>query len=74
MTSVAEAVPQFPPAVEALTFDAHELAARLKCSVRSVYRMRDRGELPAHIQLGRLVRWSRRAIEEWLAGRGPRGR
>ncbi|MDY3555750.1 helix-turn-helix domain-containing protein [Gemmata sp. JC717] len=66
--------PQSAPAAEALTLDAHDLAALLKCSVRSVYRMRDRRELPAHLKLGRLVRWPRKVIDEWLAGRATAAR
>ena len=63
----------FPPAIEAATYNAADLAVLLKCSVRKIWRMRDANELPACLRLGRLVRWPKPAIDSWIAaGPAPR--
>jgi len=33
-----------------------------------VYRLADSGAMPPPVKLGALVRWSRQAIEQWIAG------
>jgi excisionase family DNA binding protein len=48
--------------------DVRAVAQLLDCSVRHVYRLADAGRMPAPLKLGALVRWSRQAIEEWIAG------
>jgi excisionase family DNA binding protein len=47
--------------------DVQAVAKMLDCSPRHVYRLSDAGRMPAPVKLGSLVRWSRRAIEEWIA-------
>lgn len=42
------------------------LARYLDCSLRHVWRLRDSGDLPAPVRLGRLVRWRRVAVEKFL--------
>lgn len=54
--------------VEGGTYDVPDLAALLKCSQRHVRRMVDADEIPGLIRFGRLVRFSRRAVDAWLAG------
>jgi excisionase family DNA binding protein len=54
------------PAAELL--DVRAVAALLGCSARHVYRLSDAGRMPPPIKLGALVRWSRRAITEWVEG------
>jgi excisionase family DNA binding protein len=44
-----------------------DIAKKLNCSTRTVYRLTDRGFVPPPIRLGRLVRWSPEAIDRWLA-------
>lgn len=44
-----------------------DLAAMLACSSRHVYRLVERGRMPAPIRLGRSVRWKRSEIEAWIA-------
>jgi predicted DNA-binding transcriptional regulator AlpA len=44
-----------------------DIAAMLNCSTRSVYRLRDGGQLPASIKIGSLVRWQESAIRSWIA-------
>lgn len=44
----------------------------LACSKRHVYRLADAGRMPAPLKLGALVRWSRAALEDWIAEGCPR--
>lgn len=39
----------------------------LGCSTRTVYRLADAGKMPLPVRLGSLVRWSRKALEDWIA-------
>ena len=48
-----------------------EVAAVLKCSTRTVYRLADAGRIPAPCRLGTLVRWNAAAIEAWIAAGCP---
>ena len=48
------------------TLDVYELATRLGLAVRTVWRMEAKGLIPAARRVGRLVRWDREEIEEWL--------
>ena len=58
-----------PPDVAALPelLDAELVAKMLNCSSRHVRRLADAGRMPKPLRLGSLVRWSRRAIEQWIA-------
>ena len=51
----------------AVLLDANDVAGLLKCSRRTVYRLADSGRIPVPIRLGMLVRWSRQALDEWIA-------
>jgi predicted DNA-binding transcriptional regulator AlpA len=53
------------PAPDALT--AEDVAAKLQCSVRYVWRMNDAGLMPPSFKLGRLVRWRSEVIAAWIA-------
>ena len=44
------------------------MAQRIGCSPRHVDRLARKGDLPPGRKFGRLIRWSRRAIEEWETG------
>jgi prophage regulatory protein len=46
--------------------DVNDVAEHLDCSSRHVYRLRDKGLMPPSVKLGGLVRWSRKAINEWV--------
>ena len=54
-----------PP--EPVLLSSNDLARMLSVSVRHVWQLRDAGELPAPIRLGKLIRWRKAAIERWLA-------
>ncbi len=47
---------------------ARDLAKALRISVRTLWRHRSAGRLPAPIRIGRAVRWDRRDIGDWLEG------
>ena len=49
--------------------DVRGVAGLLGCSAKHVRRLTDRGAMPAPLRLGRLVRFHRRSIVEWI-GRG----
>ena len=46
-----------------------DLAAELGVPLKSVYVWNHKGIGPAVTKLGRHVRYSRKAVDEWLAGR-----
>ena len=52
--------------------DAEAVACLCGFSTAHVRRMADRGELPAPVKVGALVRWNRRVIEAWFASGCPR--
>ena len=47
------------------------LARALKISVRQVWKMLSRGDLPSPIKLGRSVRWRSSEIARWLEAGAP---
>lgn len=51
--------------------DVQGVAQLLNCSTRHVYRLSDAGRMPAPVKLGSLVRWSKTAIEDWIAAGCP---
>jgi excisionase family DNA binding protein len=52
-------------------YTVEDLAELLQCSTRHVWRQLDAGKLPAAIRVGRLVRWPRKLIEDWIADGCP---
>jgi predicted DNA-binding transcriptional regulator AlpA len=56
---------------ETVLIDVQVVARLLGCSARHVTRMRDVGLMPPGVKLGRLCKWPRRAIEEWVAAGCP---
>ena len=46
--------------------DVNAVAALLGASSRTVRRLADWGRMPRPISLGRMVRWQRSVIEEWI--------
>jgi excisionase family DNA binding protein len=59
--------PQQSPAA---TYTVAEVAALLRCSAKHVRRLTVTGTIPGHFKFGRLVRYSRGAIDRWLAEGG----
>lgn len=48
-----------------LTVD--ELAKRLACSSRAIWKWAAMGRLPAPVRIGRSVRWDSTVIDSWIA-------
>jgi len=51
--------------------DVGEFAAKLGVSPQHIRRMADAGRCPPAIRLGRLVRWSRTVVDDWIAAGCP---
>jgi len=47
--------------------NVNEVAERLGCSTRQVYRLADAGKMPRPIKLGGLVRWASESLDAWIA-------
>ncbi len=65
------------PRLRALNADlltAQDVAAKLQCSLRHVWRLHDAGTLPAALRLGRSVRWPKPLIDRWIADGCPKRR
>ena len=59
------------PLLEAGTYNVPDLAELLKCSERHIRNMADAGDIPGVIRLGRLVRFHRGIVNEWLDAGAP---
>jgi predicted DNA-binding transcriptional regulator AlpA len=46
--------------------DVKNVAAKLDCSTRHVYRLADAGRMPPPLRLGALVRWDLDQIDTWI--------
>jgi predicted DNA-binding transcriptional regulator AlpA len=53
---------------EALLVDVRGLARMLAVSTRTVWRLKDLGQLPPHVKIGTAVRWRRADVTSWLEG------
>jgi excisionase family DNA binding protein len=56
---------------DAALLDVRQVAARLGCSTRHVYRLADAGRMPASLKLGALVRWRRDELADWISNGCP---
>lgn len=72
--AVASHSPEMQPIAEpeAQLVDVDTVAAMLGVSSRMVRQLRDCGKLPKPVSLGRLIRWRRTEIVEWLEAGCPR--
>ena len=71
----AEAAEQRPEPWKArkLLLTAKEVAAMLQVSLRTFWRLKSAGEIPAPVRLGGSVRWPQDTILEWIAAGCPQG-
>jgi excisionase family DNA binding protein len=46
--------------------DAKEIADFLGCTPKHIRCLSQRGQLPKPLKVGKLFRWRREAVEEWL--------
>ena len=56
------------PPPDAATYTVPDLARLMRCSPRHVHRLNDQGAIPGVIRIGRLLRFSKRLVDEYLAG------
>jgi excisionase family DNA binding protein len=63
-----------PGADQVQLMDVDAVAAMLNCSPRTVWRLADGGKMPAPVHIGRLVRWSRKALTAWIDAGCPAAR
>jgi excisionase family DNA binding protein len=49
-------------------YTVRDLAARLQCSERHIWRLIDQGRVPGVLRIGRLVRLHGATVDAWLAG------
>lgn len=47
--------------------DVREVARLADCSTRHVYRLVERGLMPAPVKVGRLTRFRREQVERWIS-------
>ena len=59
------------PRVMSDLLTVNDVAAKINCSSRSVYRLADAGRMPRPVKLGGLVRWRRDEIDTWIADGCP---
>jgi predicted DNA-binding transcriptional regulator AlpA len=52
--------------------DVNAMAALIGASSRTVRRLADWGRMPRPVSLGRMIRWQRSVIEEWIREGCPR--
>ena len=60
-------------AIEPELVDVRGVSAMLACSQRTVWRLSDGGKMPLPIRIGKLVRWRRKDLEEWIQRGCPAG-
>jgi excisionase family DNA binding protein len=60
-----------PPRDEPELLDSRAVAAMLTVSVRHVERLAEAGRMPAGLKIGRLRRWRRRVILDWIERGAP---
>ena len=63
----AAELPQLPGNLGSATYTAGNIAILLQCSERHVWRMNDSNLIPGRIKLGRLVRFSKKLVDKWIA-------
>jgi excisionase family DNA binding protein len=63
-------LPSDPEVIGPSTYRVPDIARLAQASDRHIWRLIDAGKVPGRIKgLGRLVRFSRSAIDAWLAGK-----
>jgi excisionase family DNA binding protein len=60
--------PQIHPSgnLDPATYTVHDIARLLQCSDRHIRRLDDRNLIPGKIRSGRLVRFVRRVVDQWI--------
>jgi len=69
--TAANPFPLVGPPVAPSLMTVNEVAKRLRCSARTVYRLCDAGRMPRPLRIGTLVRWHEPVIEAWITDGCP---
>ena len=67
MNSKIKVEPMVQDGRQPLLMSIHDVAQALNCSARHIARLEQLGRIPRSIKLGASRRWSRLAIEKWIA-------
>lgn len=51
---------------ECALLDVRVVARMLGCSARHIRRLADAQRMPSPVRLGRVLRWSRATVEQWI--------
>ncbi len=51
--------------------DINDISAKLRLSVRTIWRLRDKGGMPQSLTLGKSVRWKATEIDAWVEAGCP---
>ncbi len=51
--------------------NVNDLAALLRVSVRTVWRLRSAGRLPKPVEIGGSIRWNEDTVRDWIAAGCP---
>jgi excisionase family DNA binding protein len=65
-------IPDRSETAESPLYTVDQVAAVLQCSVRNIWKLADSGDLPGMVRIGRLVRWRKSDVSNWLAAGCPR--
>jgi hypothetical protein len=62
-----------PPAIETAAYTFKDLARLIQASERHLHRLDDLRLIPGRLTFGKLVRFHKATVDEWLAAGCPRG-
>jgi excisionase family DNA binding protein len=60
-----------PTKTESSTYTVDQVAQLAQCSTRHVHRLKDAGQIPGMMRFGRLIRFSKQAVDAWLGAGMP---
>ena len=63
--SATEEPPTAP--LTAATYTVEDLAHLLQCSTRHIHRLKDAKKIPGQVRCGRIIRFSMKVIDQWIA-------
>jgi excisionase family DNA binding protein len=71
MTEATTILSERPARLDGGLYTVGDIAALLQASERHVWRLHDAGKMPRCVRLGRLVRWPKKLIDDWIASECP---
>ncbi len=61
-----------PTVVDVQMVTVSDVAAMLQCGERTVHRMIETASIPAPVRIGRLIRWPKAKLTQWIDDGCPR--